>query len=170
MIILGLDPGSLQAGYAVIELSGRKFNYLHSGALLYKGQGSFLERLPYIYSSCEKLVADYHPAEIALESLIYVKNPTSLMKLAQARGVMLAAFAKTHAEKIFEYSPNLVKSSSTGFGHADKEGIQKSMRMIFGIKSFQTFDESDALAVALCHALNRGNSKNDRTHSGNRTV
>jgi crossover junction endodeoxyribonuclease RuvC len=158
MIILGIDPGSLKAGFAVIESEGRKFRYLHSGAMAYKDEGEFLDRLPVIYQSCEELVRLYNPQEIALESLIYVKSPTSLMKLAQARGVMLAAFAKTHHQKIFEYSPNLVKSSVCGHGHADKQSIQKSLRMILAMKdkNFDDFDESDALAVALCHALNRG--------------
>ena len=59
-------------------------------------------------------------------------------------------------EKIFEYSPNLVKQTVTGHGHADKEGIQKFIQQLLGISNFKTHDESDAVAIALCHLLTRG--------------
>ena len=67
---------------------------------------------------------------------------------------MLAAMSERYHGKIYEYSPNLVKQTVTGHGHADKEGIQKVLMRIFGIKKFKTHDESDAVAIALCHALN----------------
>ena len=156
--ILGVDPGSLKAGYAVIEVNGRSLNYLHSGVFIYPAKAPFLERVNFIYNSFAALVQQWQPDEVALESLIYVKSPTSLIKLAQARGIMLAALREMEG-KIFEYSPNLVKSSVTGHGLADKVGVQKSLNMILGWRSgkktFQTFDESDALAVAVCHSLHR---------------
>jgi crossover junction endodeoxyribonuclease RuvC len=160
MRILGIDPGSRKAGYALIEASGRKFTYLDSGVLRYDNIDEFLDRLGVIYESCDKLIQEYSPDEIAIESLIYVKSVTSLAKLAQARGAMIAAFAKTHCGKVVEYSPNLIKSSVTGHGHATKESVDKALSLIFGKKDFRTHDESDALAIALCHALNRGGPKN----------
>ena len=69
---------------------------------------------------------------------------------------MLAALSQKYHEKIFEYSPNLVKQTVTGHGHADKEGIQKFLKQYLGISEFKTHDESDAVAIALCHLLNRG--------------
>jgi crossover junction endodeoxyribonuclease RuvC len=57
--------------------------------------------------------------------------------------------------KVFEYSPNLVKSSVTGHGHADKATVEKAVQMMFGKIAFKSADESDALAIAVCHALNR---------------
>ena len=68
---------------------------------------------------------------------------------------MIAAFSRTRLGRIFEYAPNAVKSSVTGHGHADKEAIDKAMTMMFGKLTFKTSDESDALAIAVCHALNR---------------
>lgn len=156
MIILGIDPGSRKAGYAFIEVQGRKIRYLKSGVLRFDKVDEFLERLDLIYKSCEDLVDELHPDEIALESLIFVKSPTALMKLAQARGAMIAALSKTHKGKIVEYSPNLIKSSVTGHGHASKEGVEKGLSIIFGQKTYKTNDESDALAIAVCHALNKG--------------
>ena len=156
MIILGIDPGSRKAGYAIIKVNGRKMSYIDSGVLRYDKIDEFMDRLGEIHKSCEELIIKYGPTEIALESLIYVKSITSLAKLAQARGAMIAAFMKTHVGKVSEYAPTMIKSSVTGHGHSDKEGVEKTLKMMFGKIDFKTNDESDALAIAVCHALNRG--------------
>ncbi len=155
MIVLAIDPGSVTAGYALLQKEGRKINYITSGILKFDGKIEFLHRVKDIFEKTEALLAAYSPDEIALESLIYVKSPDALMKLAQSRGTMLAALTKNYHEKVFEYSPNLVKSTVTGHGHADKEGVQKFLKQYFGISEFKTHDESDACAIALCHLLNR---------------
>ena len=103
----------------------------------------------------EELVKDLNPDEVALESLIYVKSPTALIKLAQTRGVILSSIVEGYEGKIFEYSPNLVKSTAVGHGHADKESVRKFLDMMIGPKDYKTHDESDAVAIALCHILNR---------------
>ena len=155
MIILGIDPGSRKAGYALIEVQGKKISYIASGVLKYDHVDEFLERLGMIYQTCDELMNKYQPDEVSVEALIYVKSVDALSKLAQARGAMIAAFSRTRLGRIFEYAPNAVKSSVTGHGHADKEAIDKSMTMMFGKLTFKTSDESDALAIAVCHALNR---------------
>tara|TARA_R110002072_G_scaffold288917_1_gene455331 strand:- start:7191 stop:7739 length:549 start_codon:yes stop_codon:yes gene_type:complete len=162
MIILGIDPGSRKAGYGLIEVSGRKINYLASGVLRYDQVNEFIDRLGIIFKSIEEIVNHFKPDEVSIESLIYVKSVTSLAKLAQARGSMIAALMETHQGKVSEYSPNLIKSSVTGHGHANKESVNKALQMIFGEKiEFKSDDESDALAIAICHALNRNNPKVD---------
>ncbi len=155
MIILGIDPGSRKAGYALIEVQGRKISYIASGVLKYDHVNEFLERLGMIYQTCDELMNKYQPDEVSIEALIYVKSVDALSKLAQARGAMIAAFSRTRLGNIYEYAPNAVKSSVTGHGHADKEAIDKAMTMMFGKLTFKTSDESDALAIAVCHALNR---------------
>lgn len=155
MIILGIDPGSRQAGYALIRADGRKISYLTSGVLKYDCANEFIDRLGFIYQSCEEILKKYQPDEVSIEALIYVKSIEALSKLAQARGAMIAAFSKAHRGKIFEYAPNLIKTSVTGHGHATKEAVDKALGMMFGKINFKTSDESDALAIAVCHALNR---------------
>lgn len=159
MIILGIDPGSRYTGYAVVQVSGRAYRYIGSGTIYFGEIKNFIERLGIIYNECLALVSKYNPDEIALESLIYVKSVSALSKLAQARGAMLAAFNQTHTRRVFEYSPNLIKATVTGHGHATKESIQKGLKMILGPIDFKTSDESDALAISLCHALNRGQTR-----------
>lgn len=156
MRILSIDPGSRQTGFAVIEVKGKKLNYIDSGTLDFYQKEEFLNRLGEIHHLISDLVKEYQPDEIALESLIYVKSPTALMKLAQTRGAVISAFGTEYKNKIFEYSPNKVKSATTGHGHASKEEIQKSIKLILGVEKFRTHDESDALAVAICHAAHRG--------------
>lgn len=155
MIILGIDPGSRKAGYALIDVQGKKISYLASGIMKYDQVDEFLERLGMIYESCSQLMDRYKPDEIAIEALIYVKSVDALSKLAQARGAMIAAFSHSKKGQIFEYAPNAIKSSVAGHGHADKDSIDKAMTMMFGKINFKTSDESDALAIAVCHAFNR---------------
>jgi len=155
LIILGIDPGSRKAGYALIDVQGKKISYLSSGVLKYDHIDEFIDRLGMIYLSCSELVTKFQPDEVSIEALIYVKSVDALSKLAQARGAMIAAFSPSKRGKIFEYAPNTIKSSVTGHGHADKESVDKAMSMMFGKMTFKTSDESDALAIAVCHALNR---------------
>lgn len=156
MYILGIDPGSRTTGWAVIEVEGRKFKYVDSGVLKFDKIPEFLDRLATISSSIKDIVSMYGPDEISVEALIYVKSIPALSKLAQARGALIAGLSEKYQGKITEYSPNLIKSSVTGHGLASKESVDRALSMIFGKLDFKSHDESDALAIALCHALNRG--------------
>lgn len=168
MIIMGLDPGSRKVGYGIISIEGKKYTALDSGTVHFDHIDEFMDRLGEIYNSINFLIEKYQPQEISIESLIYVKSATSYGKLAQARGAMLAAANQKLKGKIFEYAPNLVKSTVAGAGHASKEGVQKAIQLLLKVGDFDTADESDALAIALCHALNR-NFKSAGTGSGVKT-
>ena len=115
MNILGIDPGSRKMGYAAIKVVNNKAIYLGSGVVRFKNLDNFLERIGEIYSSVTKIMEELDFSEIALESLINVKNVNSLSKLAQARGAMVAAAMQYGNVKVFEYSPKLIKSSVSGF-------------------------------------------------------
>ncbi len=159
MLVLGIDPGSRVTGWALLKGEGNKVSYVCSGVLRFNGKVDFLERLTEIKQRVSELVAEISPTEIALESLIYVKSPTALIKLAQTRGVILSELVINYHGKIYEYSPNLVKSSAVGHGHADKESVRKVLDIYLGRKDYATHDESDAVAIALCHILNKNNSR-----------
>lgn len=160
MLILGIDPGSRKSGYGIIKVEKRKIHYVDSGVLKYDTSVPLIARLEEIRKTMDKIIKKYQPDEIALESLIYVKSPQALIKLAHARAMIISTFIESHKNLIFEYSPNLIKSSTAGHGHADKISIQKSVQMILGSIKFETDDESDALAVSICHSLNRGTKQN----------
>ena len=155
MIILGIDPGSLTTGWALLKIHGNKIHYLSSGVLKFNKETPFLERLTEIKIKAGRLMREVKPDEVAFESLIFVKSPTALIKLAQTRGVLLSEMVEKYDGRIFEYSPNLIKSTAVGHGHADKESVKKFLDMVLGKREYSTHDESDAVAIALCHALNR---------------
>lgn len=158
MLVLGIDPGSINTGWALLESHGNKTSYIASGVLSFDKNTEFLERLSEIKVKVKSLLKDIKPNEIALESLIFVKSPTSLIKLAQTRGIIIGEIIDGQYGKIFEYSPNLVKSSAVGHGHANKESVRKVIDMMFGKRDYKTHDETDAVAIALCHILNKGKS------------
>jgi crossover junction endodeoxyribonuclease RuvC len=167
LIILGLDPGSNKTGFGLIEKKGKSFNYIDSGVIFLCKEENFYLKLLKLKHSISALLLDFKPDCVAMESLIYVKSPTALIKLSQARGVILAMLVDQYHRHFFEYSPNLIKQVVTGHGHADKAAIQKMLQTILKLDQFASDDESDALAVALCHGMlghsqivQKSNSKN----------
>lgn len=161
LLTLGIDPGSITTGWALLKSNRNKVTYVDSGVLKFNSKTDFLNRLTEIKLKTEELIQSINPDDISLESLIYVKSPTALIKLAQTRGVILSAMVEKFEGRIFEYSPNLVKSSAVGHGHADKASVKKVLDMLIGKRDYETHDESDAVAVALCHILNRGKVDNN---------
>lgn len=154
MLILGIDPGSIKTGFGVIRLEGRHTTLVECGVLPFDAKLELVDRLSSIHSAAAELIAKYQPDVVALESLIFAKSVPSMAKLAQARGAIIAALGPNYQGKIFEYAPALVKSTVTGHGKATKEGVEKTLKTIFGKQlEFATHDASDAVAIALCHAL-----------------
>lgn len=166
MIILGIDPGSLKMGYGVIEVNGKNTKLLDCGLLRFDSKLPLVDRLRPIHESIKDLIEKFKPDTIALEALIYTKSIPSLAKLAQARGAIITGLGPQYGGKIFEYAPTLVKSTVTGHGHATKEGVEKTLKMIFGKQLvFDSDDASDAVAIALCHSLHGSTAKTVGTKS-----
>jgi len=156
MKILAIDPGSRCAGYAALKVNNTSIHYLGSGVLKFETK-DFLSRVPEIFKITKDHFSNFEFDVLALETLINVKNVNSLAKLSQARGAQISALSFNREVQILEFSPNLVKSSVAGFGHADKISVQKSLEILFNEKfNFKTHDESDALAIAYCCALKIG--------------
>ena len=160
-IILGIDPGSRVSGYAVIKTRQRSFELLDSGIYELNPKIDFFKKLFLLSNFFSDLVKDLPPFYLAIESLAYVKNANSFGKLAQARGAILALL-QPKALKIYEYPPNLVKSSVSGYGHASKQSIKTSLGFFKIKKDFKSHDESDALAVALCHYFHGNKKKSEK--------
>ncbi len=159
MITLGIDPGSRYIGYGFIKSDRNSCKYLHSGVIKCASITNLIDRLDFIYEKSLDLTHTYKPDDISIESLIYVKNVSSLLALAQARGAMLAAFSKTHRNRIFEYAPNLIKSTVSGYGHASKGNVGNFLNIIFKKEIvIKRHDETDALAIAVCHAILKNNN------------
>lgn len=152
MIILGIDPGSRATGYAVIKVENKKIQYLDSGTVKLEKLPTFFDRLTALCTFFQDLTARQMITDVAFESLIHVKNVNSLAKLSQARGAIVGGLSSCQA-RFVEYAPNVIKATVAGHGHADKSAVEKILTMMMGTRKFQTHDESDALAIAVCHAL-----------------
>ncbi len=96
-------------------------------------------------------MSDYGPDEVAVEQVFMASNAASALKLGQARGAAISA-AVVAGRPVFEYSPRAVKQALVGTGGAEKEQVRHMIRVLLGLRRKMGLDESDALAVALCHA------------------
>ncbi len=151
-IILGIDPGTLLMGYAIIECKGQAITLKEMNALKLSGKKDNYIRLQLIHKTVEELIKKLNPDEFAIEAPFFGKNVQSMLKLGRAQGVAIAA-AISAGLPVTEYSPKKVKQSITGNGNADKEQVWKMLQRILNIKEkeIKPFDASDALAVAVCH-------------------
>ncbi len=150
MRVLGLDPGSLKTGYAIIE-EKKSLDYIHSGILDFSKEKNFFYRLMLFKESFQNIIKIYQPDVYCVEGLIFVKSPTSLMKLAQTRGALLSVIPQDKKDFIFEFAPNLVKLLSSGYGLNSKLMVGKIIKAYFQQDQKMSSDESDAIAVALCY-------------------
>jgi len=162
MIILGVDPGTLFTGYAVISGVNESLSVLECDVIKIPAVNKFPIRLKQIYDSLVSIIEKYAPDEFAIETAFYSKNVQSTLKLGHARGVSILA-AVNNQIPTTEYSPKEVKQSVVGTGSASKEQVRYMVCKIMKIKALpKQMDISDALAVALCHhnkMLNGNTSK-----------
>ncbi|WP_207492162.1 crossover junction endodeoxyribonuclease RuvC [Aridibaculum aurantiacum] len=150
-IILGIDPGTLFMGYALMKVNGNKPQLLMMDVLKLSSKKDAYERLQKIHSTVSELIVTYKPDCFAIEAPFFGKNVQSMLKLGRAQGVAIAA-AMNAGLKVTEYSPKKVKQSITGNGNADKEQVWKMLQRILTLEDKpDSWDATDALAVALCH-------------------
>lgn len=147
--ILGIDPGSVITGYAVIEIHAQQARLVSAQCLRLPKVG-LAERLGLIYHGIVAVIEEFQPNEMAVEEVFVSRNPASAIKLGQARGAAICAGASVHLP-VAEYSPAKIKQSIVGRGAADKKQIQHMVRMLLNLKETLQEDAADATAVALCH-------------------
>ena len=151
--ILGLDPGSLRTGYAVVESRSGNLAHVVSGTIRTRGV-TFTERLQEIFIAVEELTREFRPDEVAIEGVFMHRNADSALKLGQARGAALSATFAVRP-RVFEYAPRAVKLAVVGTGSAQKEQVQLMVRKLLKLPGPLGADAADALAIALCHAHSR---------------
>ncbi len=151
MRLLGLDPGLRHTGWGVIEVRGNRLSYIADGAVHSDGAKAMAERLVQLHEGLARVIERYRPDAAAVEETFVNKNPNSTLKLGQARGVALLVPALAGLP-VAEYSTNLVKKSVVGAGHAEKQQIQRMVKLLLPGCLIESADAADALAVAICHA------------------
>lgn len=151
MVILGIDPGFAIIGYGVIE-KGRDIKVVDYGVITTPKEDNITTRLETSYKAMVALIDKFKPDAIAIEELFYFKNQTTIINVAQARGIIVLACAQSKIP-IYEYTPLQVKQAITGNGRAEKKQIQYMVTNILGLaKVPKPDDAADALAIAITHS------------------
>lgn len=151
MRILGIDPGLNKTGWGIIDADQNRLHFVASGVVKTQASLPLDARLVLIDEGIGKAVNDWQPESAAIEETFVNNNPRSTLKLGMARGVALVSAAR-QGLMVGEYSPNLIKKSVVGTGHAAKEQIAMMVKTLLPKSGTVTEDEADALAVAICHA------------------
>jgi len=150
MLILGIDPGSRITGIGIIESDGRYSQHIFSTCIRL-GNDDFPIRLGKIYQEIDNIIKEYRPQQMAIEDVFLSKNPSSALKLGQARGAAICATVM-QGIPVFEYSAREIKQAIVGKGNADKNQVQQMVKILLNLQGKIQADTADGLAIALSHA------------------
>lgn len=147
--ILGIDPGIGITGFGLIEVDFGKARALDFGVVRTKVDAPIASRLKELYDSLVQVFEETNPEMVAVEKLFFSKNITTGIVVAEARGVILLV-AEQMGIPVYEYTPNEIKKSLTGYGAATKTQMEEMVRIHLGLeKKPKPDDAADALAVAI---------------------
>jgi len=150
MKILGIDPGSIRCGYAIIEKHKNKVTLVDAGVIKIK-EKVLQYQLSEVIEGLDTILSD-DIDEVAMEDIFFAHNPKGILKLAQFRGALSLRIIQKHGN-FSEYTPLQVKKAVTGNGKADKQSVAFMVKRILGIKGeIKPLDITDAMAVAICHS------------------
>jgi crossover junction endodeoxyribonuclease RuvC len=155
MRVLGIDPGSRITGYGIIDKEGNRLVHVDNGAIFTDSHRDFPMRLQRIYRGLTEIIAQYRPDAVAVENIFFATNVQSALKLGQARGAAIVAGVNAGLP-VFEYTALQVKQAVVGHGRADKQQVQKMLKVLLNLPEIAQEDASDALATAVCHAHSMG--------------
>jgi crossover junction endodeoxyribonuclease RuvC len=154
MRVLAIDPGFDRLGMAVIEGDPSKPTHIWSDCIE-PDKGAPEARLSKVYDSVLEIIQSYDPERLVIESLFFSTNVKTAMKVAEARGAILAAAGKAGIE-VHEYSPQQVKLAVTGYGAADKKAVATMIPHLISLPSKKRLDdELDAIALGIAALTSR---------------
>lgn len=155
-VIIGIDPGSLLAGYGIIRVGGSHRNQqgdgiigLECGVIEIRKEKTLPLRLAQLARDLRPIFEKFKPDACAVEKVFLGKSVDSAFTLGHARGVCLS-IAGEFKVPVFEYAAKSVKKSVTGSGNADKEQVKLVVENLLKLRS-SFYDATDALAIALTH-------------------
>ncbi len=151
-VIIGIDPGSRRTGYGIIKMGvANALSCISWGVIKTDPAASFPDRLLEIHEALSRLIIEFKPNEAVIEKVFLAKNPSSALKLGQARGAAIVT-CRMHGLTVIEFSAKEIKSSATGYGAATKEQVGSMVGKLLGVLEKMPPDASDALAMAFCGA------------------
>ena len=152
MRILGIDPGTLHTGWAVVDSQGTRLVPVDCGIISPPKKENLPTKLHVIHSALVDVVSKFVPAVVAVEDIFFAKYPNAALKLGHARGVALLAAASADL-LVHEYPPAVVKRAVVGKGRADKQQVSLMVMRILGLRQSPGVDATDAFAVAIAHHM-----------------
>ena len=151
MKILGIDPGTRNCGYAIVEKNGNSVRLLEAGLIKIKTK-ILQEQIVEMTEGFDLIFAKHKIDEVSIEDMFYAFNPKTVIKLAQFRGAISLKILQKFGN-FAEYTPLQVKQAVTGNGKATKEQVAFMVKRLLGIKKeIKPLDITDAIAIALTHA------------------
>lgn len=151
MTILGIDPGTRNCGYAIIQANNAGIKLIEAGFIKIK-QRILQEQIVEFIEGIELVLKAHNIDEVAIEDMFFAHNPKSVIKLAQFRGALSLKILQDLGN-FAEYTPLQVKKALTGNGKADKTQVAFMVKRILGIKGeIKPLDITDAIAVAITHS------------------
>ncbi|MEH6835039.1 MULTISPECIES: crossover junction endodeoxyribonuclease RuvC [Falsihalocynthiibacter] len=151
MRVLGIDPGLRNLGWGVIDVTGVRLSHVANGVCTSDAKAELAERLLSLHSQLTRVLKQYAPDTAAVEQTFVNKDGAGTLKLGQARGIAMLVPAQAGLP-VGEYSPNKVKKTVVGVGHADKGQVAHMVSMLLPGCVLAGPDAADALAIAICHA------------------
>lgn len=151
MNILGIDPGSRNLGYAIINMDKNSLKLVEAGLIKIK-QNSLQYQISQLIEGLDLVIKNHKIDEVAIEDIFFAYNPKTVLKLAQFRGALSLRILQIHGN-FSEYTPLQVKKALTGKAKAKKEQVAFMVKKILGIKKeIKPLDITDAMAIAITHA------------------
>jgi crossover junction endodeoxyribonuclease RuvC len=154
MCILGVDPGTINLGYGLVD-GEEQMHMVDCGVINLPARLPMEERLRSLYSELSKIIAKHKPSEVAIEEPFIGHNAKSAFAIGKAQAVAILA-AVNQRLPVYYYSPARIKQQITSYGQSDKLQVQEMVRLQLGLSELpQPSDAADALAVAMCHIQQR---------------
>jgi crossover junction endodeoxyribonuclease RuvC len=152
MIVLGIDPGTANTGFGVVERRGHRLLALDGGVINTRPESPPQIRLSNIYRRVCELLDTHHVSVLSMEAIFFGRNAQSAFAVGQARGVVMLAAGQRRLD-CFSYTPQQIKHSVCGSGRAEKEQVARMVQMLLSLEAPPRPDHAaDALAIAICHA------------------
>ena len=149
--ILGIDPGTINCGYAILEVNKNQKRLIEAGLIKIKSR-VLQEQIVELVDGIDIIFGNHTINEVAIEDIFFAFNPKSVIKLAQFRGALSLKILQEFGN-FAEYTPLQVKKAVTGNGKSSKEQVNFMVKRLLNIKQeIKPLDISDAIAVALTHA------------------
>ena len=153
--ILGIDPGTIRTGYALLEEDSQSGKALTWGAVTSKRNIAIEKRLLHIYNGLDDIIKLWKPTVVAVEEPFFGTNPHSAIAIGQAQAIAFLLAAK-YDLPLFKYAPSQIKVAVSNYGLSDKKQMQELVKIQLSLKEIpQPDDAADALAITLCHIRNQ---------------